>query len=124
MASVERVTGDMQPEPCAESLSPLDISDGSGPGRFRERSAAAGGGAGGTGVRGSRQADRSKNRNWSALPCGEVSFPLQPVGNGLPVPAGGAGPTAESSPPVTTPLTVTEALMWMSVNTTFPHCEA
>src|SRR5262245_3846068 len=58
-----------------------------------------GGTGGGCGmvVSGRTHADRSKNRNSSALACGDISFVLQPVGHGL--------PGSESSPPVVTPPT-------------------
>ena len=77
-----------------------------------------GGTGGGVGClsSGRTQADRSKNRNSSALACGDISLVLHPLGNGL--------PGSESSPPVVRADVWTDFWMWMSVKTTFPHCIA
>ena len=71
-------------------------------------------GIGGCGIvfGGSTHDVRSKNRNSSAFACGDIMLVLQPDGNGL------LG--SESSPPVR--VADADSLMWMSVNTTFPHC--
>ncbi len=74
-----------------------------------------GGGIGGGMSPGVTQADRSKNKNSSALACGDMPLLLQPPGNGV------SG--RDVSPPSIAPPagSGTCELMWMSVYTTRPH---